>query len=386
MKRALIFLLPALITAGCHNKDTFKINGTIKEKSQQTIFLNRVKVNTLVSEDSSKINKKGKFSFKIKAAIPDFYQIGYSNTDFITLLAAPGEKINLVFSGKNLYSDYTVSGSEGSEKVRMLDLRLTETKMKLDSLRTVYATASKEPGFDKKGPELEALFNITLKAIRQKNIEFIINNLKSMASIMAIYQKIDNDNYVLYDTRDLQYMKIVSDTLGRYYPNSPNVLALTEDFKKELNQLYTRNLQNIAKSSPVVELDPNLKDIKGKRTALSSLKGKVVLLTFWSVESKECIAENLQLKDIYKIYSKKGFEIYQINVDKDEKAWRNEVRFDELPWISAREDDPLNPLNARLFNVRLLPANYLYDRNGEIIATNLHGKSLQIKLNQLFSN
>jgi thiol-disulfide isomerase/thioredoxin len=386
MKRALIFLLPVLIAAGCHNKNTFTINGTIKEKSQKTVFLNRVKVNTLVFEDSSKISKSGKFSFKIKATIPDFYQLGYSNTDFITLLAGPAEKIDLVFSGKNLYRDYTVSGSEGSEKVRMLDLRLAETKRKLDSLRTVYAAASKEPGFDKKGPELEAEFNNTLKAIRQKNIEFIINNLKSMASIMAIYQKIDNDNYVLYDSRDLQYMKIVSDTLGHYYPNSPNVQALTEDFRKELNQMYSKNLQNIAKSSPVIDLDPNLKDITGKRIALSSLKGKVVLLTFWSVESKECIAENLQLKDIYKTYSKKGFEIYQINVDQNEEAWRNEVRFDELPWINTREDDPLNPQNARLFNVRSIPANYLYDRNGEIIASNLHGKSLQIKLNQLFSN
>jgi len=375
-----------MIAAGCHNKNVFTINGTIKEINQKTIFLNRVKVNTLVFKDSSKISKSGKFSFKIRATLPDFYQLGYSNTDFITLLAAPGEKIDLAFSGKNLYRDYTVSGSEGSEKVRMLDLRLAETKKKLDSLRTVYTVASKEPGFDKKGPDLEAEFNNTLKAIRQKNIEFIINNLKSMASIMAIYQKIDKDNYVLYDSRDLQYMKIVSDTLGRYYPNSPNVLALTEDFKNELNQMYSRNLQNIAKSSPVVELDPNLKDINGKRTALSSLKGKVVLLTFWSVESKECIAENLQLKDIYKAYNKKGFEIYQINVDKNEEAWRNEVRFDELPWINTREDDPLNPQNAMLFNVRSLPANYLYDRNGEIIASNLHGKSLQIKLNQLFSN
>jgi thiol-disulfide isomerase/thioredoxin len=207
-----------------------------------------------------------------------------------------------------------------------------------------------------------------------------------MASIMALYQKIDNETYVLYDTRDLQYMKIVSDTLSRYYPGSPNVQALTEDFKKELNQMYSRKLQDLAKSSPVTELDPNLKDISGKRISLSSLKGKIVLLTFWSIESKECFAENLQLKDFYKTYKKKGFEIYQINVDQNEQAWRNEVRFDELPWINTREDDPANPENARLFNVKSVPANYLFDRKGEIIATNLHGKALQIKLNQLFSN
>ncbi len=54
-------------------------------------------------------------------------------------------------------------------------------------------------------------------------------------------------------------------------------------------------------------------------------------------------------------------------------------------WNNAfNEDDPENPLNARLFNVKSLPANYLFDPEGKIIGSNLHGKTLQIKLNQLF--
>lgn len=96
--------------------------------------------------------------------------------------------------------------------------------------------------------------------------------------------------------------------------------------------------------------------------------------------------KNLQLKDLYKTYNKKGFEIYQINLDEDEEKWKNAVRFDELPWISTREDDPRKPENAMLFNVQALPANYLFDRDGNIIGSNLHGKSLQIRLNQLFNN
>jgi thiol-disulfide isomerase/thioredoxin len=206
-----------------------------------------------------------------------------------------------------------------------------------------------------------------------------------MASIKALYQRLDENTYVLYDPRDLQYMKIISDSLGRYYPNSKNVQALSEDVKRELNQLYSRKFQDLASSSPVLELDPDLKDTNGNRIALSSLRGKVVLLTFWSVESKECITENLQLKDIYKAYNKKGFQIYQINVDENEEKWKAEVRFDELPWINTREDDPQNPKNAILYNVKALPANYLYDRDGNIVASNLHGKSLQIRLNQLFN-
>jgi hypothetical protein len=81
-----------------------------------------------------------------------------------------------------------------------------------------------------------------------------------------------------------------------------------------------------------------------------------------------------------------GFEIYQINLDESEEKWKAEVKFDELPWINTREDDPLNPKNAILFNVKSLPANYLFDVDGTLIGMNLHGRSLQIKMNQLFNN
>ncbi len=91
-------------------------------------------------------------SLRLKATGTDFYQLGISPTNFITLLAEPGEKINLIFNGKNLFENYKVNGSAGSEKLQTLDLTLAETKRKLDSLSTVYTAASKETGFDVKGP------------------------------------------------------------------------------------------------------------------------------------------------------------------------------------------------------------------------------------------
>jgi thiol-disulfide isomerase/thioredoxin len=386
MKRTLIFLLPVLLTAGCQNNKTFTVSGLIKEPGKKVVYLNRINVNTPVLIDSSEINTKGAFRFKVKADEPDFYQLGYSETDFITVLAEPGEKIELVFNGKNLSEDYSVSGSEGTEKIRMLDIRLNETKRKLDSLSTAYEEASGIMGSEEEKTRLENEFTQTIKDIRKKNIEFIITNTRSMASIKALYQRIDENAYVLYDPKDLQYLKIVSDSLGRYYPESKHVKALAEDLKKGLNQMNARKIEDLANSSPVTKLDPNLKDINGKQIALSSLKGKVVLLTFWSVNSKECIAENLQFKSLYKVYNKKGFEIYQISLDENEEKWRAEVKFDELPWISTREEDSRNPVNAMLFNVKSLPANYLFDRDGNLAGMNLHGRSLQIKLNQLFNN
>jgi thiol-disulfide isomerase/thioredoxin len=385
MKRIIFLLTLVIIIAGCNHKNQFSVNGVIRDSKTKYIYLNKLDVDTPILIDSAKISRKGSFRFKVKATGPDFYQLGFSTTNFITLLAEPGERINLLFNGRDLFENYSVKGSAGSAKLQVLDLFLAETKRKLDSLSTLYTKASHEPGFDVRGPLLDAEFKDLVKAQRKNNIVFIINNINSLASIKALYQKINPQTYVLYDQHDLQYLKIVSDSLTRHYPNSKQVQALARDFKKELNQMLFSQIEQISKNLPNTVLDPDLVNIAGKRVSLSSLKGKYVLLTFWSVQSRDCIEENLQLKEFYKLYNKKGFEIYQINLDENEEQWRAAVRFDELPWINTREDNPKDPKNALLFNVKTLPANYLFDKESKIIASNLHGKELQLKLDQLFN-
>jgi peroxiredoxin len=384
--KQILFLLPLVILfSGCKDNSRFSVDGVIKDTKEKYIYINRLDVDTPVLIDSAKINRKGMFRFKVKASGPDFYQLGYSTSNFITLLAEPGEKIKLQFNEKNLFEHFSVSGSEGSEKLQTLDLNLSETKRKLDSLSTLYTKFSGETGFEVKGPLLQTEFQKLIKAQRKKNIEFIINNINSLASIKALYQRINPDMYVLYNPHDLQYLKIVTDSLTRHFPNSKHVQAMARDFEKEMNQMYISKIEQMAKNMPATKLDPDLKTTKDTRIALSSLRGKYVLIAFWSVTSADCIEENLHFKEVYKLYNKKGFEIYQINLDENESAWKAAVKFDELPWISTREDDPKNPLNAKLYNVRSVPSNYLIDKEGRLIASNIHGKALQLKLEQLFN-
>lgn len=382
----LVLLIPVIFIYGCSNKNTIRIEGTVKSNSGNKIYLSRIDIDVPQLIDSSTITGKNKFRFRIKASEPDYFEVGFSSSNFITLLAEPGEKIKLIFNNINLYDNYTVSGSKGSGLVQLLDNRLLKTKARLDSLTAVYEKARKEPGFEVRGPLLEQEYLKLIKEQRRFNIEFIINNITSLAAIKALYQKINDQTYVLYDLRDLQYLKIVSDSLKKYYPKSKQTRALVINFEKEMSEFRSKQIQQLTKSLPETKLDPDLKDINGKRIALSSLKGKYVLLAFWSAESRDCITENLQLKEYYRMFRSKGFEIYQINLDNDESVWKSAVRFDELPWINTREDNPADPKFARLFNVRSIPANYLFDPDGKVVATNLHGKNLEIKLNQLFLN
>lgn len=386
MHKVVALLILVLIFDGCTDKNSIKIDGKLTDKSQKKIYLDRIDVDSYVRIDSAVVKKNGSFRFSFKASEPDFYQLGTSKADFITLLAAPGEKVSLTFNGKNLYENYTVTGSDGSEKIKILDNVLEASKKKIDSLTVIYDAGLKNPDFELKKPALDKEYLKLIKEQRSKNIKFILDNLNSFASIKALYQRIDENTYVLYDPRDLQFFKLVSDSLTFHFPKSKQAMALRKNFEKEMSQMYLNRLEQAAKNAPEIKLDPNLKDINGKRILLSSLKGKFVLLCFWATGSEECVAENLAFKALYKKYKPKGFEIYSVNLDQNESAWRTAVKFDELPWINVREDNPLNPVNANLYNVKFIPANYLYDRSGTIIGVNLHDKSLQIKLTQLFGN
>ena len=386
MKKILLLVIIIIACFSCVKKKSFNIAGNIPEQTSGYVYINRIELNIPILIDSAKINKNGSFKVNIKASVPDFYQVFLDPDNFITLLAKPGEKINLIFSSIQLSDNYIVEGSEDSEKIRYIDQSLIDTKKRLDSLSTAYEKASSEPEFETIGPELENMYFDLIRQQRRTNIEFIINNLTSLASIKAIYQRLDSETYVLYDPRDLQYMKLASDSLSKYHPNSKHVQALIRDFDNELAIFNTNQISAIAEQIESAELNPALKNTEGKTISLESLRGKYVLLTFWSARSQECLQENVELKQFYNRYNRRGFEIYQINLDVDEELWKAAVRYDELPWISVREDDPANPVVAQFFNVRELPANYLFDRQGEIVASNLHGRTLRIKLEQLFGN
>ena len=386
MKRIASLFLFVLILAGCSDKNTIRINGNFKTKDHKKIYLGRIDVDTYVRLDSARIKRNGNFSFKLRGADPEFYQLGVSQTDFITLLATPGEKIKLKSSGKNFSDEYDVSGSEGTEKLKALDIVLAETKRKIDSLKIEYDKVSKSPEFKTRETDLVNEYLRIIKGQRNNSIKFVLANLNSFASIKALYQRIDDNTSVFYDSHDLQFFKLVSDTLNFHYPKSKQAKALKRDFEKGLNQMFLARLEYAAKNAPEIKLDPNLKDINGNRVLFSSIKGKYVLLSFWSSISSDCIAENLDFKQLYNNYKSKGFEIYQVSLDQDQDTWKKAVKFDELPWISVIEDDPKKVATARLYNVQAIPANYLYDKQGNIIAKDLHGKNLQLKLNQLFGN
>jgi hypothetical protein len=367
-RTAVVFLLSIAFFA-CQNENQFKINGTFENLSDSTIYLNQMGLNSSTLADSSNVNRNGNFSFKGTTEYPRFYQLALSDNDFITLLLKPGENVNIKLDSDNLY-DYKIKGSPGSQKVKTLNNRLRNTKEKLDSLKGLYREANKGAANKKRLSEINKEYQQVVNRQRDSSIAFILDNMGSLASIMALYQKIDDKTFVLYKNQDLQYVKLVADSLKEKYPQSEHVKSLLAN-KEQLMKRY-KNMElssNLASMSDKIRSglpDISLPDMSGDTVSLSGLNDKMILLSFWSAANNESIERNLKLKKLYQKYHNKGFEIYQVSLDEDKERWKTGVRFDELPWINVHAPNGPKAYAARIYNVNKLPADYLI-KNGKLL-------------------
>ncbi|MBE9510994.1 MAG: AhpC/TSA family protein [Bacteroidetes bacterium] len=381
--KKIILILPLTVLFAC-GRNHIKVNGFVKDTEKEMIYLDKMDAGEIVSVDSSGINKHGKFNLKTKSHELNFYRLRISDNNFVTLLTGPGEKIRVTSNKEYLPENYEITGSENSQKVKLLDNHLLETQKKLDSLTNIFKKLNDKPGFDTISKKLDEAYQKVVNEQRNFNIRFVLENLNSLASIKALYQKFDENTYVLFKNRDLQYLKIVSDSLQKAYPESKHTKALVADLEKGLNRYNQLRFNQMMENMPKTALDVQLPNINGDTISLLSNQGKYVLLSFWSTASEACVKENLAFKLLYKKYNLKGFEIYQVCIDNDIAKWKKAVKFDELPWISVIDTDTESSVVTRMFNVRSVPVNYMLDREGNIIGKDFHGRTLNIKMNQLF--
>lgn len=130
--------------------------------------------------------------------------------------------------------------------------------------------------------------------------------------------------------------------------------------------------------------------VDGKELKLSSLEGKVVLIDFWASWCGPCRRENPAVVAAYEEFKDKkfkngnGFTVFGVSLDKNKAAWEQAIEADKLSWDYHVSDlKGWHAKYAAVYGVRGIPANFLIDGNGVIVAKNLRGPALENALEQL---
>lgn len=374
MKKLFLFIPIILLFLISCNNNKIEIKGTITNGEGKDLSFKELLVDGTLDIEKVKLDKDGSFRFKTESDVPRFYYLILSTDNFVTLLLNPGDKVEIKADFKEL-KKAQISGSKESQQMQMLNNRLESAKTTLDLLSKQYISINKSGSDEQNLTKINQEYSKVVADLRDSSIAFIIDNLDNMASIMVLYQKIDEENFVLYKNRDLQYIKIVSDALAKKYPNSPHVKALMADkdnLLKRYNQLITqKKIDELAKTKKVSGIpDITLPDPKGDSISLNSLKARYKLLCFWATWSQESIQQNIQLVDLYQQYHNKGFDIYMVSLDTKEDAWKKVIQFDQLPWINVIDINGRTSYFAKIYNVRELPTSYLINGDDDIVSVN----------------
>jgi len=379
----LFFAALVLLTSCSDNK--VKLSGTVQGGEQSVLILERLDVNRTSFVDSIQVNAAGKFSLKVPLDYPELFVLSDTSGQLINLLLAPGDEVEVHARAKNFHQGYEILGSQESENIRILVEHLQQTRLTQDSLRNL----TRE--LDEDDPEsFQAIQRAYAQSIiKQKRftIAYLVEHMSALSSVYALYQKYDDGRMVMGDPIDLQYFKAVADSVSLTHPLSSLSKSLEADIQRREREIeQSQQLEELLENAEIQEsglINLSIPDRDGQEVALASFQGKVVMVLFWSSLDENSIKVLLQLQPTYEKYHSRGFEIYAIALDNNKAQWMSAIDFNEFNWTNVCELSYPDSRAARLYNVSSIPTSFLINRQGEIMARNLYGKTLETWLDNL---
>jgi peroxiredoxin len=387
MSRLLLALSFIIVISSCSKlgSNEFLVKGKIENSLGKTIFLSEVDESGLVTVDSVLLDKEGGYKLKGKTSFPKFYLLRISPNDYVTLLVDSADIITVNADANDFVKSHIVEGSDDMVLVKSLVDRMDKTQAQIDSIGKIYESFVGSESLDSVKSEIDRQFNEIVTNQRDFSKKFIETNPGSMSSMLALSQQIIPQRvpvFVIPD--DLAYFEKVDAELVKLYPGSKDAQQLHK-FVGQVKEQAMQQSNAAGFGIGDVVPDISLNNPQGKVISLYSLKGKYVLLDFWAGWCSPCRQENPNLVENYKKYKNKGFEIFQVSLDKEKSQWIAAIEKDKLgEWKHVSDLQFWQSAPASEFNITSIPANFLLNPKGEVIAINLRGPALGAKLEELF--
>lgn len=379
MKNVLKLAALALVLNSCgsgHKKTntTFELKGTLSDSKGETVYLEKLASQTPLRVDSCVLDENGNFSFDNYVPTIGFYRIKLSEQNFGMLVMDSTNKITITGSAKDLGNTYKTEGSPDTKLFLEYNEETKAFQRQQDSLneafRYVMSTSGKMDSLrmDSLSKTFEGIYLKVVDSYCARVASKAKTNAGMFPTIIAI-QPLDPEKYA-------DVFKAVDEGLMKRYPANADVNMFHQMIVK-----MTSNPFKVGMVAPEIDLP----DPSGKNIALSSLKGKVVLIDFWASWCGPCRKEMPNVVAAYKKYKSKGFEIYGVSLDKEMSKWVEAIKKDGITWIQVSDLKYWDCVAAKAYNIQGIPFTVLLDKEGKVIAKDLRGAALEAKLKEILN-
>ncbi|WP_291865361.1 TlpA disulfide reductase family protein [Maribacter sp.] len=376
MKRILLPLVLIITLIACNQKpEGYVINGTLRgDVADGTqVILKKIGENNQPVAIDTVLTTGGTYTFSGKPTTPELHYIFVDKLPGYTVvvlengeieISAQKDSLNLAkIKGtiqNDIFSDYMEKSLAMSN--RAMSIQKDLQKANIEKNDAVISALSDE-----------------MKELQEEHKDFEIDYIKAnpngLISALLIDKAIASrvvpteDLKALYEglSPEIKSNKVAENVLQR-------ISFLEEKASNGQNTTVGKKAPNFSAKSP-----------EGKEIALNDILGKVTLIDFWAAWCKPCRAENPNVLAVYKKYHKKGLNIIGVSLDKDGEQWKKAILDDKLEWNQVSNLAYFNDEIAKLYNVDAIPAAFLLDENGVIIAKNLRGDALEQKVAELLN-